>query len=166
MCKYHFEHHYFTFTVLAPIIKEEPRYIKTLVRRYCRWEKIYQRLALAERYSYSRLEGLRGKIRRLYMEVTDAIWGPYPPQGVLKVQLPCNKERWESEKAGERAAIRAERWRELIADNIRCKRKMEAEAEEEAEFCPACSHFLTKEEVVQGRCACCDLSFKRREFEF
>lgn len=162
MCKYHFEHFYFTFTTLAPIVKEEPKYIKALVRRYCRWERVYQRLALTERYSYSRLEGLRRRVRILYVQVVDAIWGPYPPQGVLKVQLPCNKERYELEEAGRRASIRAERWRELVADNIRCKRKMEAEAE--MEFCPTCSHCLTEEEIVQGRCACCGLYFERREF--
>ena len=170
MCKYYFEHFYFTFTVLAPLIKEEPRYIKTLVCRYCRWERVYQRLALAERYSYARLEGLRGKVRNLYMQVVDALWGPYPPQGVLKVQLPCNKERWELEEAGRKASIRAERWRELVADNIRCKRKMKAEMEVEVEieFCLACSHLLTEEEIVQGRCACCGLYFERKrdEFEF
>lgn len=161
-----FEHHYFTFAVLAPLVKEEPKYIKTLVRRYCRWERVYQHLAITERYPYARLEGLRGRVRRLYMEVTDAIWGPYPPQKFLKVQLPCNKERWELEEAGKKAAIRAERWRELVAENIRCKRKMEM-MEEEAEFCPACAHLLTEEEIVQGRCACCGLTFERRnEFEF
>ena len=105
MCKYHFEHHYFTFTVLAPLVKEEPKYVKALVHRYCRWERVYQRLALTERYSYSRLEGLKRRVRRLYIEVVDALWGPYPPQGVLKVQLPCNKERWELEEAGKRASI-------------------------------------------------------------
>lgn len=168
MCKYHFEHHYFTFTILAPLVKEEPKYIKTLVRRYCRWERVYQRLALTERYSYARLEGLRRRVRILYVQVVDAIWGPYPPQRFLKVQLPCNKERWELEREGEKAAIRAERWRELVADNVRCKRKMEAEAEEEMEFCPTCSHCLTEEETVQGCCACCGLYFERRrnEFEF
>lgn len=160
MCKYHFEHHYFTFTTLVPLVEKEPEYIKALVRRYCRWERVYQRLALTKRYSYSRLEGLRLRIRRLYIEVTDAIWGPYPPQKFLKVQLPCNKERWELEREGERAAIRAERWRELVADNIRCKRKMEM-MKEEVEFCPACSHLLTEEEVAQGRCACCGLYFEK-----
>ena len=105
MCKYHFEHHYFTFTILAPLTKKEPEYVKTLAHRYCRWERVYQRLALAERYSYTRLEGLRRRVRMLYIEVTDAIWGPYHPQKFLKVQLPCNKERWELEEAGKRASI-------------------------------------------------------------
>ena len=160
-----FEHHYFTFTILAPLTEKEPEYVRTLVKRYCKWERVYQRMALTERYSYARLEGLRQRVRKLYMEVTDAIWGPYPPQKFLKVQLPCNRERWELEEAGQRASVRAERWRELMADNIRCKRKMEM-MEEEAEFCPACVHLLTEEEVAQGRCACCGLYFERREFEF
>lgn len=171
---YTYIYRFFSETHLSHLceVDKVDSWTRRLVRRYCRWDTLYRRLAASERYSYARLEGLREGVQILYMQVLDVFYSEYQPTSFSLVRLPCSRERWELERAGERAAIRAERWRELVADNVRCKRKMEAEMEVEVEveveieFCLACSHLLTEEEIVQGRCACCGLYFERRRDEF
>lgn len=137
---------------------------RRLVRRYCRWDTLYRRLAASERYSYARLEGLREGVQILYMQVLDVFYSEYQPTRFSIVRLPCNRERWELERAGERAVIRAERWCELVADNVRCKENLlQQEGYEHSQFCPVCSHFLTREEQDRRECACCGEYF---DFDF
>lgn len=128
---------------------------KKLIRRYVKYDTLYRRLTASKRYSYNRLHRLEEGVQYLYMQILDVFYHEYPPSAFSIVRLPCPKERWEEEKAGERATIRAEKWLELVADNIRCKDRLLQEGYEHSQFCPVCSHFLTREEQDRRECACC-----------
>lgn len=136
---------------------------RRLVRRYVKYDTLYRRLAASERYSYDKLKRLREGVQSLHMQVLDVFYSEYQPTSFSLVLLPCSRERWELEEAGKRAALRAEHWREMVADNVRCKESLLQKDYEHSQFCPVCSHLLTDEEQDRRECACCGEYF---DFDF
>lgn len=153
-------HVFFSQAQLDRLVAHEPHWVKKLARRYVRWESLYRRLSLSGQCSYDRLAGLREKVELMYLELADALYGPYPPSSYSTCSLPCSFERWEQDQKGMRAKVRHERRLTLMADLKRCRERLvQSGAYGWEDFCPSCGHLLTPEEEFE--CACCQAHFDR-----
>ena len=151
-----YTHQFYTELYLKSLLKANRRRDERLVRRYIKWNRKFIKLSKSEKYSYDRLKGFRERMNYLRQDIVECFAGSYPLYGLTEIELPASKERWELEERGRLAAIRHQRWQEMMQDNIRCKKDMLATGKAlDEEFCPYCNRYLTPEEQDACRCACC-----------